>query len=84
MHTQEVRNVGYLGQMSRAYHDLLEPLDTEFHEAFGVRGSAIVECFTRTADASNDRMNQYLDRLREPIAASSPTISKYNSLIKPL
>lgn len=79
VHTQDVRNDGYIGQMHRLYKELLAPLDADFVSTLGVTAQGIVDCFFRTHGIFSDRFNKHLQKCEPAMNAATPeeAVRKY-------
>jgi hypothetical protein len=71
LHTQNVRNDGYIDQMHRLYKELLAPLDDDFRASFGLAAQSFVDCLYRVPDILSDRFNDHMQKCEAALRENS-------------
>ncbi|MBU9382120.1 hypothetical protein [Burkholderia gladioli] len=65
MHTQVVRNWGYLSRVRRICHKLCEPIDNIFENAVGISATNLITLFIHIINRHEQQINSHYASMRE-------------------
>jgi hypothetical protein len=71
LHTQGVRNWGYIDDVIKIVRDLLEPLDQDIHYSLGFPGSSLIHCFSKLIEITEARLTLWRAELQEILSAKN-------------